>query len=80
MAIDKKRLNQFIANKIKQIRHRSNWTQQNVADIIGMKKTTFQSYELGYSTINISLLMKLCRVFEVHVDYFLPNLEDVVVG
>lgn len=47
----------------------SKWTQGYVADLIGVARTTYTSYENGTKEPGFEILSKLADVFEVSNDY-----------
>ena len=57
--------------KLKMLREEANLTQEQVANIIGIHRSTYTSYEIARDTIPIIHLNKLCNFFNVSIDYVL---------
>lgn len=58
------------AKSIKNLRHSMGLTQQEMADIIGVRKTTICNYESGYSQPTINTLKLLMEKFDLPSTYF----------
>lgn len=59
------------AISIKKLRKDTGLTQQELADIIGVRKTTISNYESGYATPPMSTLKKLMQSFNLPASYFI---------
>ncbi len=57
--------------RLKNLRDDIDLKQEDVANIIGLKRSTYTSYEIGRDTIPISHLNTLCNYFDVSIDYVL---------
>ena len=53
-------------------RDRSNLTQQQVSDLIGINRTTYTYYETGKTEPSIDTLYKLIKIFGITYDDLLP--------
>lgn len=62
--------------RLKIERIRKNLSQQNVASLVGVEKSTVSSYESGGITPSPEVLLKLAQVFNVTVDFLLGN-DDI---
>ncbi len=58
-------------NRLKEIRKANNLTQDQVAEIIGVAKTTYCNYENGRSEMEFSSIIKLAKHFNVSVGYLI---------
>ena len=63
-------------NKILELRINRNLTQENVANILGVTRSTYKDYELQISIIPIKHLITLSDYFNVSIDYIL-GLTDI---
>ena len=65
--------------KLKQLRLKKSLSQQNVADYLGINRTTYVKYETGTSNPNVARLSKLAAFFGVSPDYLLetPSPKDL---
>ena len=61
---------------LKQIRKERGLSQQELADIIGVRKTTISNYETGYSTPNFTLIQKLTKALEIPISYFMDVMNS----
>lgn len=57
--------------RLKQLRLHYQMTQRQVADIMGVERSTYTYYELGKSKPNIELIVKLAQLYNVSTDYLL---------
>ncbi len=55
-----------IARNIKRLRENSGYTQQQVADVLNVDRSTYAYYELGKILPSIETIYSLSRVFNVH--------------
>lgn len=61
----------MIFNNIRNLRDDSGKTQQELADYLNVKQTTYSKYELGKINIPIEVFIKLADYYNVSVDYLL---------
>ena len=55
--------------RLRDMREDFDLTQQNVADILGIKQTVYSRYERGYQTIPLVHLIKLADHYNVSLDF-----------
>jgi transcriptional regulator with XRE-family HTH domain len=65
-----------IGNKIKTLRLSKPLTQNELADILGVSKSTMSNYERNISTPAPDILLKLATYFNVTVDYLFHEKQD----
>lgn len=63
----------MLGDKIKVYRENKNMTQNEIAEILGVKATTISKYESGTLEPNIESLKKLADLFEVSIDELLKE-------
>ena len=66
----------MLGEKIKSYRECKYMTQNEIADILGVKSATVSKYESGTLEPNIESLKKLAEIFEVSVDELLNDEQD----
>ena len=54
-----------IASKLRQARIKSNMTQREVADILGMTYQAISNYERGKTKVESDILVKLCKIYNI---------------
>lgn len=57
--------------QLRNIREEHNLRQVDIANILGIKRSTYSSYEIERDTIPINHLNKLCNYFNVSIDYIM---------
>ncbi len=63
-------------NRLAELRKRSGKTQKEVAEGIGVAKSTLSNYEKGKQAMNVVILKRLCEYYDVTADYIL-GLTDI---
>ena len=63
--------NPELAKQMRLLRKTNNYTQQQIADILQIDRTTYTAYELCKNTPDIMLLDAFAKVFYVSIDYIL---------
>lgn len=61
----------MIFSNIRNLREDSDLTQENLANILHVKQTTYSKYELGKINIPIDVFIRLADFYDVSVDYLL---------
>ena len=62
--------------KIKYLREEKNSTQEEIANLIGVKRYTYAKWEQGRAEPSIEDLIKLADVFNCSIDYMLEREND----
>lgn len=61
----------MIYENIRNLREDNDKKQQELADYLHIKQTTYSKYELGKINIPIEMIIKLADYYDVSVDYLL---------
>lgn len=61
---------------LRKLRRGHELTQQQMADMLGVQRSTYTKYETGGILPNALILQKLSEFFSVSVDYLLGNTDD----
>ena len=64
---------QFVGEKIKNLREKSNITQQELAEAIGTTQQSIARYESGERKANQNVLFSLSEYFKIPIDDFFPE-------
>ena len=64
-------------NRLEGFRTQQSWTQQELADMVGVSRQTIISLERGRYNPSILLAFRLARLFDMRIeDLFLYSTED----
>lgn len=63
----KKKTNKSVGKNIRTIRHQRGWSQENVANRLGISIPAFSKIETGVTDINLSRLEQIANIYEVNV-------------
>lgn len=63
-------------DRLKELRNEKHLSQQNIADMLGMKLQSYQKYEYGQREPGMQMLIKLADCFDVSVDYLLGRTDN----
>ena len=58
-------------NKVISLRKQRNWTQQQLADKIGISRSSLGMFETGNRDLDSDVIVKMANVFNVTTDYLL---------
>ena len=70
----------IIATKMKDLRLKEGWTQNQLAELIGVSFQTIQKYENGKITPNLEIIYKYSTVFSLKAGYFLTGVLPLNTG
>jgi transcriptional regulator with XRE-family HTH domain len=63
----KKKTNKTVGKNIRTIRHQRGWSQEDVANRLGISIPAFSKIETGVTDINLSRLEQIANIYEVNV-------------
>lgn len=63
----KKKTNKSVGKNIRTIRHQRGWSQEDVANKLGISIPAFSKIETGVTDINLSRLEQIANIYEVNV-------------
>ena len=73
-----KKNNKSVGKNIRALRHQRNWSQEDVANKLGISIPAFSKIETGVTDINLSRLEQIANIFEVEIiRLFSPEAEEV---
>ncbi len=61
----------MIYYNIRHLREDNDWTQQYVADCLGINRRTYSAYETGVNSMTPETLIQLAELYHTSVDYLL---------
>lgn len=62
---------EILAKRLKELRQENNYSQKEIAELMGIAQVTYSHYELGRRSISIQNLVKIAKIYNVSVDYLL---------
>jgi transcriptional regulator with XRE-family HTH domain len=63
----KKKTNKSVGKNIRTLRHQRGWSQEDVANRLGISIPAFSKIETGVTDINLSRLEQIANIYEVNV-------------
>lgn len=63
----KKKTNKTVGKNIRAFRHQFGWSQEDVANRLGISIPAFSKIETGVTDINLSRLEQIANIFELNV-------------
>ena len=67
-------------SKLKSLRTAYGYTQQQVADMLGVSRITYANYKTGKKSPYLNRLYKLAEIFKVSVDSLISQTSGVEIG
>lgn len=64
--------------RLAELRHKHNLNQQDVADILNVKRNTYANYEQGTREMHFNMLVTLADHYKVSVDYLLERTDNPI--
>jgi transcriptional regulator with XRE-family HTH domain len=75
---NKKKTNKSIGKNIRTLRHQHGWSQEDVANRLGISIPAFSKIETGVTDINLSRLEQIANIYEIDVVQILAlDIEEV---
>ncbi|WPU92335.1 helix-turn-helix transcriptional regulator [Mucilaginibacter sabulilitoris] len=62
-----KKTNKSVGKNIRALRHQRGWSQEDVANRLGISIPAFSKIETGVTDINLSRLEQIANIFEINV-------------
>jgi len=63
----------MISDTLKSLRTQNGYTQQNIADYLGVERSTYSYYETGKTQPSTAILAKLTCLYHVSIEDFVPS-------
>ena len=64
--------------KLIELREKNGYTQNEVADIIGIARNTLSNYEKGKRSLDLITLRKICKLYNVSSDYLIGAKNNAI--
>ena len=66
----------MILRRIRDLREDRDWTQQNVADLLHICRSTYSAYENGANAVPLEILKRLALIYNTSTDYLLELTDE----
>ena len=66
----------YVYPRVRDLREDADWTQEQVAIMLGKQTTTYRRWESGETEIPTNIIKKLCEIYNVSADYMLGFSND----
>jgi len=63
--------------RIKNLREDNDWTQQYVADLLHIARSTYSAYENSANAIPLEILKSLALIYDTSTDYLLEMTDEI---
>jgi transcriptional regulator with XRE-family HTH domain len=70
-------LSEQILMRLREAREKANMTQADVANVIGMTRSTIAMWETGRAPITLESLIKLARIYDVRLGWLVAPADAV---
>ena len=67
----------MVADRIKELREKNNYTQASLAKKLNVTRSSVNAWEMGISVPSTTLIVELAKLFQVSTDYLLGLSENV---
>lgn len=64
-------------HRIKDLRQDKDWTQQYIADLLFINRSTYSAYENDSNAVPIEILIRLSQIHNTSVDYLLGLTDQI---
>lgn len=69
----------YLGEKLRTLRIQKDWTQEQLANKLGIDKSAISQYESCLRLPSLNVLIKLCYAFNLSADYFLEiNIDNYI--
>lgn len=65
----------MVWKRLKNLREDNDWTQQHIADLLLICRSTYSAYENGVNAMSPETLSKLADIFDTSIDYLLDRTD-----
>lgn len=71
--------NLVLGNKLKELRKSFGMTQDDIAELLEMSRTSFSKYENGAANPPLAVMRKLSAIYNVPIEYLIHDEHNVMV-
>ena len=70
-------LNLELGNRLREKRLELGYSQEELAEVIGIHRTYIGTIERGEKTVTITTLHKICKALKITMSEFLKNIDKI---
>ena len=70
---------EILSKRLKELRIENNYSQYEIANLLGIAQVTYSNYELCRRSVSIQNLVKIAQIYNVSTDYLLGISDDKLV-
>ena len=78
--IEDDRLYQTIGKRLRELRNEHRLTQEAMAKILRLERTSITNIELGNQRVAVHVLYRCCEYFQVSLDCLFPSVKDPMIA
>lgn len=67
-----------LSEKLRKLRDNRNWSQQTLADMMRMDRSTVSRYETGRSIPNYQTVIRFAEIYQVDKEYLVEELDHLL--
>ena len=67
-----------LSEKLRQLRDKQNWSQETLADMMNIHRSTVSRYETGASVPTYQTVIRFAEIFKVEKDYLVDELDKML--
>ena len=64
-------------SRIRDLREDRDLNQETLAEMLGVRQTTYSKYELGKITVPVEMLIKIADFYDVTLDYLVGRSDEM---
>ena len=69
---------EVITEELRALRAKKNYSQEEVAEKLGVHRETFRKYESNPSIMNVGLFLEMLGIYDINPSIFLKTLWQIV--
>ena len=67
----------MVFERIRELREDNDFKQEKLAQVLGVRQTTYSKYELGKINVPIDMLIKIADFYHVSLDYLVGRSDQM---
>lgn len=67
-----------LSDKLRELRDKQNWSQETLADMMNMHRSTISRYETGKSIPNYQTVIRFAEIYKVDKEYLVDELNQLL--